>query len=240
MTGVSLPAAMSSAMAAKSGEFGLAIKVTNFWLRKGDREQDGDRLTKSPNIQRPVGPPTPMIYPLPIHDTTAFPQRVVPNAIEEQVITSPEPREVLARVIYDLIGANGPHHLHVPSAAHPGHLCAEGLGDWHRERAHAARRAINQDLYSRPNVSLVAKTLQRREASDGHSRRLLKRHVVRLSGQGSLGCAGVLRKRAAARPEYRVARFELRYVSAYCFYKAGPIHAKPPLLRSGEYRPSGE
>jgi hypothetical protein len=52
-------------------------------------------------------------------------QRMLPNAVEEQVVTLPAPGEILSRVINDPISADGSDHVHIPRAAHAGHVCAE-------------------------------------------------------------------------------------------------------------------
>jgi hypothetical protein len=50
---------------------------------------------------------------------------MLPNAVEEQVVTLPAPGEILSRVINDPISADGSDHVHIPRAAHAGHVCAE-------------------------------------------------------------------------------------------------------------------
>ncbi len=68
--------------------------------------------------------------------------------------------EILFCVINDPIRADGSHHFRIPRTAYASHNRAKRLGDLHRERTHASRRTIDQDLLPRLNPSLVAKTLQ--------------------------------------------------------------------------------
>jgi hypothetical protein len=70
---------------------------------------------------------------------------MLPNAVEEQVVTLPALGEILSRVIDDPMGADGSDHVHIPRTAHAGHVCAERLGDLHSERTHPSRRAVDQD-----------------------------------------------------------------------------------------------
>ena len=87
---------------------------------------------------------------------------MVSDAIEKQVVTLPALGEILLGVINDPIRADGSDHVHIPRTAYAGHLCAERLGDLHRERTHASRRTVNQDLLARLNLSLVAQDPARR------------------------------------------------------------------------------
>jgi hypothetical protein len=49
-------------------------------------------------------------------------------------------------VVDDPVGAERAGHVHVPGAAHGGHLRAQRLGELDGERADAARRPVDQDL----------------------------------------------------------------------------------------------
>ena len=71
--------------------------------------------------------------------------------------------------------------LHTPVTSAP-----SDLGDLHGERAHASRRAVDQDLLPRLNLSLVAKTLQRGDRRDRDRCRLLERQVGRLQHHGPI------------------------------------------------------
>src|SRR5438309_3340239 len=122
---------------------------------------------------------------------------MVPNAVENQivtlVVTLPAFSEILPSIVNDLLCADGSHHLHISRAAYAGHIRA----DLHRERTHASRRTVNQDLVLRLNLSLVAqaaqpKTLQCGECRNRHRSRLLKRHVIGLHDHSRLGGTHIL------------------------------------------------
>src|SRR5450755_814233 len=151
---------------------------------------------------------------------------MVGNEVYEYVVTLPTFREIFPGVINDLVCADGSDHVHIPRTAYPGHLCAERLGDLHSERAHASRRPVNQDVLSRPNLSLVAKTLQRGECRDRYRRCLLERHVIRLHDACRLGSTRILRKGPTARAKDRVSRFELVYLPANRLNLAGHVNAQ--------------
>src|SRR6266853_6869954 len=155
---------------------------------------------------------------------------MVTNAIENQIVTFRSFGEILAGVVNRRVCANGSNHVNISSAAHPGHISTERLGDLHRERTHAPRRTVNQNLLPRLNLSLVAKTLQGGERRDRHRSRLLKRHVVRLHDECGLGRACILGQGAAARAEHFVTWFELRNVRAHRFNHAGHIAAQSWVL----------
>src|SRR5712692_2146101 len=98
---------------------------------------------------------------------------MVPNAVEKEVVALPTFGEILSSVINDVIRADGSDHVHIPRTAYASNIRPEPLGDLHSERTHAARRTVNQDLLPRPNLSLVAKTLQCGECRDRYRSRLL-------------------------------------------------------------------
>src|SRR5215467_2059909 len=103
--------------------------------------------------------------------------------VENKVVTLPTFHEILPGVINDMIRADRSDQVHIPRAAHASNFCAERLGDLHRESTHSSRRAVNQDLLPRLNVSLVAKTLQRSKCRHRYGSRLLKRHIGWLDDQ---------------------------------------------------------
>src|ERR1051326_4692134 len=105
--------------------------------------------------------------------------RMVAHQVENQVVALAAFGEILSSIIEDALGAEGAHHLHVPGAAHAGHMSAERLGDLHREGANASRGAIDQDALAGLKLSRVAKTLQGREPRQGNGSRLLETQVCR-------------------------------------------------------------
>ena len=108
-----------------------------------------------------------------------------------------------------MVGADRSDQVHVPRAAHAGHLRSEHLGNLHGKRPHPSGRAVDQDLLALPNPSSVAETLQGTDGRHRHGRRLLERQVGRLPHQRLFGCASILGKGAFARAEHLVARLEL-------------------------------
>src|SRR5438477_4534967 len=177
---------------------------------------------------------------------------MVPNAVENQIITLPRFGEILLGVINDVICADGSDHVHIPRTAYAGDFCAERFGNLHSERTHASRRTVDQDLLSRLNLSLVAKTLQCGECRHRCRSRLLKRHVIRLHDQYGLGNTCIVREGPLGDPdsdtrtlrvtdthaEHLVAWFELGYVPADRFNLAGHINAQSCDLwfaQSGHY-----
>src|SRR5437660_8683926 len=126
---------------------------------------------------------------------------MVPNAVENQIITLPTFGEILLGVINDVICADGPDRVHVPRTAYASNLCAKRFGDLHSERTHASGRTVNQDLLPRLNLSLVAKPLQCGECCHRYRSRLLKRHVTRLHDQCGLWGTRVLGKGSAGTPD---------------------------------------
>src|ERR1039458_1936279 len=108
---------------------------------------------------------------------------MVPDQVENQVVTLPACGEILSSVIHDPICADVSDHFQIPRAAYAGHICAEPLSNLHGERTHASCRTVDQDLLPRLNLSLVAKPLQRGECRQRHGGRLLECHVLRLHDQ---------------------------------------------------------
>ena len=123
---------------------------------------------------------------------------MVRHEVENQVVMLSTFREILSRVINDVICADGSNHFNIPRTAHAGNFRAERFGDLHGEGAHASCRAVNQDFLPRLNLSLVAKTLQGSESRQGYRSRLLKRRVIRFHDQCRRGSARILGKGPAA------------------------------------------
>src|SRR5205085_6758855 len=99
------------------------------------------------------------------------------------------------------------------------------------ERPHSARRAIDQDLLTRLDVSLVAKGLQRRDARNVNRSRLLKRQVGRFQSDCSIRTrAHILSKGAAPSAEYLITWFELRDILADSFNGPRKVNTEPCVL----------
>ena len=90
--------------------------------------------------------------------------------------------------------------------AHARHLGAHRLGDLDGERAHASRRAVDEDLLSRLDLSVVPQHLERGGRGHADGRGLLEREVRRLGHELLLGRARVLREGACAPAEHLVTR----------------------------------
>src|SRR5438067_1480550 len=115
--------------------------------------------------------------------------------------------EVLPRVVDDVIRAESANHVDVLGAAYAGHFRTERLGDLHGEGTDTPRGAVDQDLLSGVNVSLVAQSLQRGDGRDRHRSRLLESHTGRFQRDGaSLPDGDVLGERPISSAEYLVAR----------------------------------
>src|SRR6266480_1822214 len=135
---------------------------------------------------------------------------MVRNVVQNHVVTLVTFGEILFRVIDDMICAKRSDHVYNPRAAYAGHICAERLRDLHRERAYTSRRPVNQGLLPRLNLSLVAKSLQCRDAGDIDRSCLLEGQVNRLPRDGStLANTHILSKGPISPAKYLIARFEL-------------------------------
>src|ERR1035437_9795997 len=119
---------------------------------------------------------------------------MVPNAVENEVITLATLGEVIPRVVDDPVRADRLHQVNVPRTAYAGHIRAKRLGDLHAESAHASRSAVHQDLLPRMNPALVAEALQRSACRNRNGCRLLETDVWRLEGQSRFEGARILGK----------------------------------------------
>ena len=81
--------------------------------------------------------------------------------VDDDVIALAASRESpLLRVVDDPIGAERSHELDVVCRAHGRDVCAERLGDLHRERPDSARGAVDEHLLSGLYPPVVAQRLQ--------------------------------------------------------------------------------
>src|SRR5882724_12579276 len=138
---------------------------------------------------------------------------MVRNIVENDVITFRTVSEILFRVIDDVIRAERSHKIDIARTANTSDVRAERFRDLDCERPNTSRRAVNQDLLPRLNLSLVAKGLQSRDASYVNGRRLLKRHVGRFQRDCPLGAPTyILGERPASATEDVIAWFELGHI----------------------------
>src|SRR5258706_10269279 len=134
-------------------------------------------------------------------------------------------RKIFLRVINDMIRADGADHVHISGAAYGGDVCAEGFGDLHGEVADATGGAVDQDFLPRPDLCLIAKTLQCGERCYWYRRGLFERDVLRFDDECRFGSTHILGKGSFAQAEDGVAWFELGDVLADGFDLAGYINA---------------
>src|SRR5207253_124199 len=121
--------------------------------------------------------------------------------------------------------------IQISRTTHAGDICAERFGDLDRERSHASRGTVDQDLLSRLDLSFITQSLQCRNTRDVDRRRLLKRDVCRLERDGAIRArTNVLGKGPVSATEHFITWFELGDVFADCFNRSGKINAQPCVL----------
>src|SRR3990170_1729230 len=162
---------------------------------------------------------------------------MVPCHIEDQVIPLTLPGEVLPGVIYDPVCTDRSDHVHVPWATHPGHVRSERLGDLHGKRTHASRRAVDQDLLTRPNLSFVTQTLQSRDRRHRYRGGFLERQVGRLPDDSNVANGDILGKGPDAHAEDFIARLKLGHVSANRLDTTGQVPTQNRVLGSEQAVP---
>src|SRR6516162_8609066 len=119
---------------------------------------------------------------------------MVPDAVENDVVTSIPLGEILPGVIDDPVRADRPDHVHIPGTAYAGDVRAETLRDLHGERAHASGRAVDQRFLPWLKPSLVAEPLQRGDRGHRRGGRLLEGDAAWLAGDHRLRSARILRE----------------------------------------------
>src|SRR5258708_24019898 len=144
------------------------------------------------------------------HDAPVSRQRMVPDAIEDHVISLGAPGEIVGRVVHDMVCTYLANEVHIPRAAYTGHFGAERSGDLHRERAHTARRTVDQNLLPRLNLAFVAKALKSGQPRYRYGRRLLEGKIGGLQGQTSFRRAHILGECAPTCAYYQISWFQSR------------------------------
>ena len=135
--------------------------------------------------------------------------------VEHEVVAPVAPSEVLLRVVDDVVGSERSRLLHVRRAAHRGHLRSERLRDLDGVGPDAARGAVDQHLLPGLEPTLVAKSLQCGDRSDGDRSRLLEGYAGGLRDDRSIGAgAHVFRECPVPSAEHLVARLEVGHVRA--------------------------
>jgi hypothetical protein len=139
-----------------------------------------------------------------------------------------------------MVCADRSDHVHIPRAAHTGHVRAERFGDLHGERTHASRRTVDQDYLPWLNPSFVAKALQGSAPCHWDGRRLLECDVGWFQRQSAFVSTHILGEGAATRAEDLITRFKLRYVPADRFNLPGDINPQACGLRFAQPAPCAD
>jgi hypothetical protein len=160
----------------------------------------------------------------------------VPDRVQDQVVSLLLVREVLRRVVDNLVGAYRPDHLHVPRAAHADHVSAQRLGHLHREGAHASGSTVHQHALAWLQLPVVAQRLKGRLAGKRDRGCFSEAEALRLGHQILLAAADVLGERPPAPSEHLVAGLHAGHVGPDPLHHAGYVHAGNGPLGSGEPR----
>ncbi len=159
----------------------------------------------------------------------------IDDVVHDDVVLAAALREIIARVVDDVVGTERADQLDVPRAAYTRHLGAQRLGDLHGKRADAARGAIDQHFLPGLERGAVAQRLQRREARHVDGGRLLEADTRRLPGQVAVfGDGQVFGERTVAAAEDFVAGLELRDARADGLDRAGEVDADARIFRRAE------
>src|SRR5215472_4242128 len=161
---------------------------------------------------------------------------MVPNGIQNHVVTLRASCEILLRVINDPLCADGSDHPDVPCSAYTGNLRAERFRDLYCKGTNSSRRTVNQNRLARLDPPLVAQPLQCGQCRNRHRSRFLKRDVLRIHLPRCFGSTRILGEGSLARAEHRVTWLELRYASANRFNLPGHINPQPLVLGPAQPR----
>src|SRR5437773_5313036 len=162
-------------------------------------------------------------------DASHVGDRAVPGDVEDRVVAPAALREVLFRVVDDLIGAERADQLEVPRACDRRHVRSERLRDLHRERSDTPAGAVHEDPLSRLHLRVIAKTLECGASRDADRGRLLERRVARLWCETLLARERVLGERRGCVAEDLVARGEARHAHADRLDDPGEVHTADRL-----------
>src|SRR6266850_6071038 len=139
---------------------------------------------------------------------------MIPVGSKYEVILLPAFGEILLGVIDDLVCAKRARQVQIPRAADACHFSPVRFGKLQRKRADATRRAVDQYLLSRLNLSSVAKGLEGGDRRHRYGRRLLERHVGRFQRQLFLARARVFGKAPRYGPEHLIPWLKLLCAAA--------------------------
>ena len=131
-------------------------------------------------------------------------------------------------------GAERPHHVGVPGAAHAGDLGAERGRDLDGERPDPSGGAVHQDPLPGLDVAAVPDRVQGGHGRHRHRRRLFERQAGRFGHhEGGVG-GGVLGEGAPGEAEDLIAGPQAVHVGADVLDPAGDVDARDPGLRPGQ------
>src|ERR1035437_95425 len=150
---------------------------------------------------------------------------------KNQIVMPPVLREIFSRIVDHMISAKRFRSIQITRAAHGSDLSSEGLGNLNCKSANAAGCAIDENLLSRLDVSLVAQALKGSERRYRDGRRSLERKAGRLQHHLIFFGAHILRKGPAAPSEDCITRLELGYIPADGFQHPGHINTQPDNFR---------
>ena len=119
------------------------------------------------------------VAPTVVQRAFALPERLLADGVEHDVVGLAVGREVLDRVVDDLVGAERPHDIDVVGVAHSGDQGAHVLGQLDGGGADRTRRAVDQDAL--PGSEACPRQAGHAEdCAIAHRSRLLERHAGRL------------------------------------------------------------
>src|SRR5579871_95699 len=119
---------------------------------------------------------------------------------QNQVIRLPLLGDIFPRVINDVVGSKGAHHLDIACAAHSSDFCPQGFGKLYGERSHPARGTINQHPLPWLNLPFIAQPLQRSNCCQRYGCCLLEGNIGWLQHQGIFTRADIFGKTTPTTP----------------------------------------
>lgn len=158
MIGLTLPLSTSWRSVARLARFGVTIRTTSRGRRTTGLHHRPDHRSHRSNQtaaarrfsarqnQCAIG----------FDHAAAVGQRAIANQINQHVVAHLSTREVLAPVVDHVVRTERAHQVHVAGTANSGHFRAECLCDLNGERAYAARRTIDQDVLTGPELRRIA------------------------------------------------------------------------------------
>jgi hypothetical protein len=157
-------------------------------------------------------------------------ERAIPADVEHDVVAFIAAGEILHPVVDDFVCADRADEIHAFGAGHGRDRRPQPPGDLHREGSHAASSPIDQDSLACLDPRFVAETLQRGQARDVESGRLLGRQRRGLRGQPVFSGRRVFREAAVAPSEDLVPRLEPRDLLPHGDHSAGKVDAADAIL----------